>query len=229
MNTFKKFLLISFCLVILFHKVVAEETPCGYSTSVIQKSKYRAEAGFTPVDNSITEIYAEAACKPVDIYVWGVHNNKSGEFNEVDLGLGYSYSLNDFTYRIAYERWEYPESTGNNDVLIGLLAYSGWSVKARLKWTYVKEISGQLFSAVLVKPFTLNKSEPSSLKLITGLRINCVNDYFGATDCPSNIVYSAKLMKKQKRFSYGLILDFHDGQGSFNDTTNLGLLLSKIF
>ena len=222
-------LLIPLCFIIFSHSTTAGESSCSQSASLIQKSKYRAEAGFTPVDNSITEVYAEMACQPVDIYVWGVHNNNTGKFNEVDLGVGYSYSPNDFTYRIMYERWEYPEGTGNNDVLIGLLAYSGWPVVTRLKWTYVTEDSGQLISAVFLKPFVLNKTESSSLKLIAGLRINCVDEYFGATDCPSNIVYSAKLMAKNKRFSYGLIVDAHDGQGRFKDTTNYGLQLGVDF
>lgn len=227
--TAKKNTLILLIFTVLFHNSAIAEDSCNQSASIIQKSKYRAEAGFTPVDNSITEIYAETACKSVDAYVWAVQNNKTSKFNEVDIGVGYTYSPNDFTYRVMYERWEYPEGTGNNDVVIGLLAYSGWAIKTRLKWTYVTEDSGQLLSAVFLKPFVLNKSESNPLKLIAGLRINCVDDYFGATDCPSNIVYSAKFMANYKRFSYGLIVDFHDGQGRFDDTTNLGLQVGLSF
>ena len=222
-NIVKRHTLIFLIFTVLSHNLAIAEDSCSQSASLIQKSKYRAEAGFTPVDNSITEIYAETACKPVDAYVWAVQNNKTGKFNEVDIGVGYTYSPNDFTYRVMYERWEYPEGTGNNDVVIGLFAYSGWAIKTRLKWTYVTEDSGQLLSAIFLKPFVLNKSESSSLKLIVWLRINCVDDYFGATECPSNIVYSAKLMVNYKHFSYGLIVDAHDGQGRFDNTTNLGL------
>lgn len=229
MNRATKIILISFILITLLHNAVAQESSCSRSASLIQKSKYRAEAGFTPVDNRITEVYAEVTCKAVDVYVWGVHNNDSGEFNEVDIGVGYTYSINDFSYRIVYERWEYPESTGNNDVVIGLLVYRGWPVIARLKWTVVTEDSGQLMSAVFIKPVVLNKTDTSSLKLIPGLRINCVDGYFGATDCPSNIVYSVRLMASNNSLNYGLIIDFHDGKGRFDDTTNLGLLIGVDF
>lgn len=229
MSWITKILLISLCSVMLFHKAIADDSSCDYSSSLIQKSKYRAEAGFTPVDNSITEVYAEAACRPVDIYVWGVQNNKTGKFNEVDIGLGYTYSANKFTYRAVYERWEYPESTGNNNIAIGVVAYNGWSVKTRLKWLYVNEDSGQLISAHFIKPIELNKTDSTSLKLIAGLRLNCTNDYFGSTECPSNIVYSAKLVAQNKAFSYGLIVDAHDGQGPFKDTTNFGLLVGLGF
>ena len=95
---------------------LAEE--CGFNVSLAQKSDNRGDSGTTSIETPVTEASIGITCGNFDASLFGIHNNDSGRINEVDVGIGYSFSKDDFGGRIGLSRWMYEEDGGKTILLI---------------------------------------------------------------------------------------------------------------
>ena len=191
---------------------------CGIGKSLAQKSEFRTDGGFTPIDNSVTEVSVRLGCGNFDTFVWGIHDNSRGKINEVDYGIGYSFELFNLNGRIGIERWNYKETSGKNDVIISDISYNELPFILSLKVTDVIDDDGTQITTSISKDIEIGKRFGLSLKLIPQAKLIYLDNFFGVTG-HSNDVYGITLNGTKDKFSINLVVNHHDGHKEFSDST----------
>lgn len=202
---------------------------CGGYVSLAERSKYRFNVGVAPLSNPVTEASLSVNCGNFDIYVWGVHNNDSGNINEVDIGVGYSFSRGEFKGRIGVERYFFEEDEMKGDFFVGDIAYE--KLPLDLSGRVVMDLSnkGTLSEFSLSKSFNLRKSKKIPIILTPSVTVGCLDGFFGFKDCPSNIVYKTSLDTNKGNTTFGISGEYHDGKGPFENDTKVSLELGYSF
>lgn len=216
----KKWFLVIMLLVISIQNSFASD--CNINTSLVQKNEFRVDGGFTPVDGPVTEGSFNIGCGNFDVFVWVIHNNKSGEVNEVDFGVGYSFKLKNLSGRIGIERWEYTEAGGKNDVLVGNLNYNELPVSLGLKVSQFIDEDWTQLTASVSKDIEIGTVKGFALKLIPQAKFTYLDKFFGVTG-HSNDVYSLTLNGAKDNLSVNMFINQHDGHESFSNSTQYGV------
>jgi hypothetical protein len=212
----KKLFLIAILLVISMQNSFAND--CNINTSLAQKNEFRVDGGFTPVDGPVTEGSVNTGCGNFDVFVWDIHNNNSGEVNEIDFGIGYLFKLKSLSGRIDIERWEYTEAGDKNHVLVANINYNRLPVSLVFKVSqFIYEDGTQLTTSVS-KDIEIGTVKGFTLKLTPQAKFTYLGTFFGVT-VYSNDVYSLTLNGVEDNLSINMLVNQHDGhEGSSNYT-----------
>jgi hypothetical protein len=213
----------------LSNQALAENpTNCAVNTSVTQKNEYRTAGGFTPVNGPITEGFTGLSCGNFDTFVWGAHNNDTGKMNEVDIGLGYSFTKGNFNGRIGLERRIYTENGGKNDVLVGKIGYNGLPINLGVEVTKVIDEVGTQITGTISKSFDLGNIKGIPVTLAPSVKATYLDNFFGVSG-HSNNVYGLSLNGSKDKANFGVFINQHDGKKNFDDSTQVGITFSHSF
>lgn len=202
---------------------------CDFNVSLAQKSDYRDNAGITSLETPITEASAGITCGNFDGFIFGVHNNNTGNVNEVDVGIGYSFSKGNFSGRAGVSRWMYEEDGGKNDALELNVYYSGLPVDLGVGIIKILDDKGTQITGSVSKKFEIGKIDDIKFTLTPSAKFTYLDEYFGLSG-HSNDVYGLSLGVDKGNFGVDFSVDYHRGhiEGLGNDT-RLGVMLRHKF
>jgi len=201
---------------------------CSAYASLTQKNQYRNDAGLTPVDNDVTEGFGYLNCSGIDAFLWTVHNNNTGNINELELSLGYSFAKNGFDGRVSIERWFFFELEAQSTAFISKLNYRKLPVTLGVQLTKLVGNHGTEAKAIISKPFNIGSIYDFSLTLTPTFKMVYTDEYYGVSG-HSNNVYSLSLDGQKGRAGFKLFVNEHDGKGVLDNSTQVGMTIGHSF
>ena len=112
--------------------------------------------------------------------------------------------------------------------LLGHVGYKDLPVDLGLKVTKLLD-GGTQVTVNASKTLNLGELNRAQVTLTPSFTAACLDDFFGVTDCPSNLVYGLSLDGNRGHISYGISANYHNGKGQFKNSTVLGVNLRHNF
>ncbi len=201
---------------------------CNFNFSLSQKSDYRGDSGMDAIKGPVTEGVAGLSCGNLDAFIFGAHNNNSGRINEVDVGVGYSFSKGNFSGRVGIARWMYEEDGGKNDVAELSLRYGGLPVDIELGITKILDDKGTQVTGRVSKTFELGKMKDIDFTLTPSLKATYLDNYFGLSG-HSNDIFGISLGIMKDNVGADVFADYHVGHRGLENDTKVGITLKYNF
>ncbi len=195
------------------------------SITVWQKNMFKTNAGFTPVDNSVTEISTSVKSWKVDFFAWLAHNNKTNKVNEIDLWVWYSDKIWDIDYRAGFEKWYFKENWWDTQLATLWLNYKNiWLLyKKFLDWK-----NWDILSLSMSENFKVWKILDYDLNLNTEARTTFVKNVFWK-NWHTNDKYTASLSWTNWYTSITWFISQHDWHNWQKDVTQVWVNMSYKF
>ncbi len=209
----KKIIFLVFGVVfVLISSAGAAET--SGSVAVTQGNGIVLSDGALLVDGRSTETLAVVQIDSVDLSVWLANdNNDCNCFLEIDFAAGYSFDIaTGFNARVGLASWQYIEDGGSNLVFVGSLNYTGCpAVDLGFELTQILDDSGTQFKGSVSRTVSLWEDEKDASFTVTPvLEVSFLNNYFGVSDSPGNIMLGGVFSLAKGNFGVDLSVKSHN-------------------
>ena len=190
---------------------------CTQSISIWQKNMFRNNAGFTPVDNSVTELSTSIKCWNIDSFAWLAQNNETNKVNQVNLWIWYSDKIWDINYRAGLEEWYFNEKWWDTQLASLWINYKNiWAVyKKFLDWE-----NWSIFSFKVSENFKLWELKDYLLSLNIEARTTFLNNVFWK-NWHTNDKYTVSLTWTNWDTSINWFVSYHDWHNWQKDATQV--------
>jgi len=201
---------------------------CDFNLSLAQKSNYRNDSGTDAIKKPVTETVMGISCGNFDASLFGVHNNHSGNINEIDVGIGYSFSKGDLSGRAGLTRWMYEEDGGKNDIFDLSLRYGGLPVDLGVAVTKILDDKGTQITGSVSRTFDIGKVKDIEFKLTPSFKATYLDNYFGLSG-HSNDIFGLSLGIMRGNAGVDAFADYHMGHRGLKNDTKFGVVLKYKF